>query len=162
MDTKRLTKAALLTAAALILFTVESAIPYPFPVPGIKLGLANVITVYAVYTLSARESALILLTRILVAGLFTGGITVIYSLSGGLLCIAGMLLLRRVIDEDNMWLASVFGAMLHNTGQMIAAVVITQTAAVLWYAPFLLLSGCLSGAFTGAAAQAVCSRLRRK
>ncbi len=154
MDVKRLTRGALLTAVSLILFTIEAQIPYPFPVPGIKLGLANVVTVYAVYTLSAREASLILLARILIAGLFAGN----GSLSGGVLCIAGMLLLRKVISEDNMWLASVFGAMLHNTGQLAAAVAVTQTAAVLWYAPFLLLAGCMAGAFTGAVAQLVAKR----
>lgn len=159
MDVKRLTRGALLTAVSLILFTIEAQIPYPFPVPGIKLGLANVVTVYAVYTLSAREASLILLARILIAGLFAGnGMAMIYSLSGGVLCIAGMLLLRKVISEDNMWLAGVFGAMLHNTGQLAAAVAVTQTAAVLWYAPFLLLAGCMAGAFTGAVAQLVAKR----
>ena len=163
MDVKRLAKCSLLTALSLIIFTVEAQIPYPFPIPGIKPGLANIVTVFAVYTLSGKEATLILLSRILIAGLFSGnGMAMIYSLSGGLLCIAGMLILRRVISKDNMWLTSVFGAVLHNTGQLLAAVMITQTAAVLWYAPFLLLSGCLAGAFTGAAAQAVVRRMERK
>ncbi len=163
MDAKRLTRAALLTAVSLILFTIESQIPYPFPIPGIKLGLANVVTVCAVYRLSAKEASLILLSRILIAGLFSGnGMAMIFSLSGGALCIIGMLILRKLISEENMWLASAAGAMLHNTGQLIAAIAVTRTLAVLWYAPFLLLSGCLAGVFTGAAAQLILKRSRQK
>jgi heptaprenyl diphosphate synthase len=72
-----------------------------------------------------------------------------------------MLILRRFIDEKHIWISSVFGALLHNTGQMAAALIITQTPQLLAYYPFLLVSGCLAGAFTGLCAQIVISRLKK-
>lgn len=160
MKAKRLAELGVLTAAALIIFIIESFIPYPFPIPGIKLGLANIITVYAVYRYRAYEVAAILFVRIILGSVFSGNLTaMIYSLAGGVLCLLGMLLLRKVIDENHLWLSSVFGAVLHNTGQIIAAVVLLQTPAILAYYPFLIVAGCLSGAFTGLCAQVVVKRV---
>ena len=89
METKRLTKLALLTTVALIIFVVESYIPVPVPIPGIKLGLANIITVYAAFTMTAADAVLILVCRIVLGSLFTGtAVSMIYSLGGGALCIA--------------------------------------------------------------------------
>ncbi len=162
MDLKRLTRLGLLTALALIIFIVELQIPSPFPIPGVKLGLANIITVYAVYHYTAAETAAMTFVRITLGSIFSGNImALIYSASGSFLCLTGMLLLRRVIDERHMWLASVFGALLHNTGQMAAALLITQTPSLLLYYPFLVTAGCLAGLFTGLCAQAVSRRLGR-
>ncbi|MCR5652187.1 MAG: Gx transporter family protein [Ruminococcus sp.] len=162
MKARRIAELGVLTAAALIIFIIESFIPYPFPIPGIKLGLANIITVYAVYRYRAYEVAAILFVRIILGSVFSGNITaMIYSLSGGVLCLAGMLLLRKVIDEYHLWLASIFGAVLHNTGQIIAAVIILQTPAIIAYYPFLIVAGCLSGAFTGLCAQIVVKRFKK-
>lgn len=150
-----------MTAIALIIFIVELQIPNPFPVPGIKLGLANIITVYAVYHYRAYETAMMVTVRLLLGAVFSGNIAaLIYSASGSLLCLGGMLLLRFVIDERHIWLASVFGAVLHNTGQMIAALCLLQTPSLVVYYPFLLVSGCLAGLFTGLCAQFLIPRLR--
>ena len=73
-----------------------------------------------------------------------------------------MLVLRRWIDEKHLWMASVFGAILHNTGQMAAALIMLRTPQLLLYYPFLLVSGCLSGAFTGLCAQLITSRLKKR
>jgi len=158
---KRLTELAVLTAVALIIFVVELQIPNPFPIPGIKLGLANIITVYAVYHYRAREVAALVAVRLLLGSVLTGNLSaLIYSASGAFLCLAGMLLLKRVIDEDHLWMASVFGAVLHNTGQMAVALLMLRTPSLLIYYPFLLVSGCLAGAFTGICAQIVTHRLK--
>jgi len=160
MSIKRLTRLALLTAAALIIFIVELQIPNPFPVPGIKLGLANIITVYAVYRFRAYEAAMLVGVRIVLGSVFGGNImALLYSACGSFLCLLGMLLLKKVIDEKHLWLASVFGALLHNTGQMAAALLVTQTPSLLLYFPFLVVSGCLAGAFTGLCAQLILPRL---
>ncbi len=160
---RRLTELAVLTAVALIIFIVELQIPNPFPIPGIKLGLANIITVYAVYHYRAYEVAALVTVRLLLGSIFTGNLTaLIYSAAGAYLCLVGMLLLRRWIDEKHLWMASVFGAVLHNTGQMAAALLMLQTPQILAYYPFLLLSGCLAGAFTGLCAQVVTNRLDRR
>ena len=160
MKVKRLAELGVLTAAALIIFIIESFIPYPFPIPGIKLGLANIITVYMVYRYKAYEVSAVVFVRIVLGSIFSGNFTaLIYSISGSVLCLLGMLLLKKVIDEKHLWLSSVFGAVLHNTGQIIAAVVLLQTPAVIAYYPFLIVAGCLSGAFTGLCAQIVVNRL---
>lgn len=160
---RKLTELAVLTAVALIIFVVELQIPNPFPIPGIKLGLANIITVYAVYHYKAYEVAALVTVRLVLGAVFTGNfMALIYSAAGGYLCLAGMLLLRRWIDEKHLWMASVFGAVLHNTGQMAAALLILQTPQIIAYYPFLLVSGCLAGAFTGLCAQVVTNRLSRR
>lgn len=162
MEVKKLTQLAMLTGVALIIFIVELQIPNPFPIPGIKLGLANIITVYALYNYRAGEVMMIVFTRILLAAMFSGNMmALLYSLSGSLLCLAGMLILKRIIDEKHIWIASVFGAVLHNIGQIAVAVAIMGFG-VLAYLPFLLVSGCLAGAFTGGCAQMVVRRIRIK
>ena len=163
MRTKRLAELSLLTAAALIIFIVELQIPNPFPIPGIKLGLANIITVYAVYHYRPHEVALIVAARLILGTVFSGNITaLIYSAAGGFLCLLGMLLLKKLIDEKHLWMSSVLGAVLHNTGQMAAALIVMRTPQLLLYYPFLLVSGCLAGAFTGLCAQLITARLKNR
>ena len=161
MKAKRIAELSVLTAVSLIIFIIELQIPNPFPIPGIKLGLANIITVFAVYHYKAYEVAMIVTVRLLLGSVFSGNfMALIYSASGAFLCLIGMLLLKRIIDEKHIWIASVFGAVLHNTGQMIAAVIVTQTVEIVAYYPFLLVSGCLAGAFTGFCAQLIMPRIK--
>ncbi len=161
--TKRLTTDALLLTAALIIFIIEAQIPPVVPVPGVKLGLANIITVYAVWRAGARDAFLILIARIILGSIFAGQMTsFLFSLGGGLLCFAAMLLVRKILSEDQIWVASVIGAVFHNIGQTIVAVAVFQTANVAFYFPVLLLSGLVTGLFTGVAAQALLKRLRGK
>lgn len=163
LKTKRMTELAMLTATALIIFIIELQIPNPIPIPGVKLGLANIITVYAVYHYRAGEVLLLVFVRIFLGALFSGYFsTILYSLAGSALCLLGMLLLEKVIDEKYLWLSSVFGAVLHNLGQITAAFLITATPGVFVYVPFLLVSGCLSGAFTGVCAQLILHRIPGK
>ena len=160
MDTKRITRLALLTALALILFTVEAQIPPPVPIPGVKLGLANIITVYAMFRFGPRDTLLILLTRVLLGSFVTGAVSaLIFSLSGGLLCYLVMLALRRVLTERQIWVCGVIGTVTHNIGQVLACVAVYQTTAVLAYLPPLLLSGIVTGLFTGLAATYLLKRL---
>ena len=133
----------MLTAVALIIFVVELQIPNPIPIPGAKLGLVNIITVYAVYQYRAKEVFLIVIVRILLGAFFSG-----------LLCLTGMLFLKKVIPQKYIWLCSVFGAVFHNLGQTIVACLIAGWG-MLAYFPFVLVSGCLAGAFTGGCAQLV-------
>ena len=161
MKAKRLAELSVLTAVSLIIFIVELQIPNPFPIPGIKLGLANIITVFAVYHYKAYEVAMIVGVRLVLGSIFGGNITaLIYSALGAVLCLLGMLLLKRIIDEKHIWIASIFGAVLHNTGQIIAAVIVTQTVQIFAYYPFLLVSGCLAGLFTGLCAQLIMPRIK--
>lgn len=159
MKTGKTVQLALLTALALIIFVVELQIPNPFPIPGVKLGLANIITVYAVYHYRAREVFLVVLIRILLGAVFSGNMAaMLYSLAGGMLCLVGMLPLKRLLSEKYLWVLSVLGAVFHNIGQIAAACLIAGWG-VLAYLPFLLVSGCLAGAFTGVCAQLVVRRI---
>jgi len=157
---RRLAELSVLTAAALIMFIIEMQLPPVVPVPGVKLGLANIITVYAVYCYEPRDAVLVFAARVLLGSLFSGNFTaLIFSLCGGLLCLLGMLLLRRFTERDMMIFASMIGAVLHNIGQTAAAVFVMNTTAVIAYLPYLLFSGCIAGAFTGACAFLVAKRL---
>lgn len=162
MTTKKLTRMALLTATALIIFMVEAQIPPPVPVPGVKLGLANIVTVYAMFALSPAQALAILACRVFLGSVFSGQMmTLFYSLGGGLLCWLSMCLLRRVLTRKQIWVAGVFGAVVHNFGQVLVAVTLTRTPGLIVYLPVLTLSGILTGAFTGAAAQALIDRMER-
>lgn len=159
MKTKRLTELSMLTAAALIIFIVELRFPDILPIPGVKLGLANIFTVYAVYKFSGKEVLLMVLTRIILGAIFSTNLSaLIYSLSGALLCLAGMLLLRKFIPVRYLWLCSIIGAMLHNTGQIVVAVLVMRSFAVMAYFPVLIVAGCIAGAFTGICAQLMLKR----
>lgn len=159
MTARRLTRDALLTAVALILFTVEAQIPAPLPVPGVKLGLANIVTVWAVCLLGPCDALSILLCRVLLGAIFVGNASVLlYSLSGGLLSFCALLLLRRVTTQDQLWICAVFAAIAHNAGQIAAAVFIFRSRAVLAYFPVLAISGAVTGLFTGLCAQFLLSR----
>lgn len=161
MTARRLTRMALLTAAALGIFIVELQIPSLTPVPGIKLGLANIITVYAMFALGPGDTACILGARILLGSMFSGQMmSIFYSLAGGALCYLVMLLLRRLFSPKQIWVCSVFGAAAHNLGQIAVAILITGTPALIWYLPVLMVSGIIAGTFTGLCAQFVLARLR--
>ena len=161
MKTKKLLILALLTGVSLILFLVENQIPAPVPVPGVKLGLGNIIVVCVLFLYGRREALAVLLAKVLLSALLTGSLGALaYSLAGGLLSWGGMSLLRPLLREKQLWVASVLGAMLHNCGQLLAAMLIAATPGLAAYLPVLLLSGMITGFFTGVAAQAVAGRLR--
>jgi heptaprenyl diphosphate synthase len=150
IETKRITMDAVLTATALVIFIIELQFPEIIPIPGIKLGLANVITLVAMFRLGPADTLAILLGRILLGGMFSGRIiSVLYSLAGGLLCYGVTLLLRKTVSESQIWVCGVLGAIAHNVGQILTAVALTRTPELFGYFPILVVSGILTGAFTG-------------
>ncbi len=161
MTVKRLTTCALLTAVALTIFIVELQIPTLAPIPGVKLGLANIVTVYAMFAVGAGDTAAILLSRIVLGSLFSGNMmTILYSLTGGVFCYVVMLLMRRIVTERQIWVCSVMGAIAHNMGQICAAMLVTGTPQLIAYLPVLMISGVLAGLLTGIAAQLLVNKLR--
>ena len=163
MSTKKLAELSMLTAAALIVFIVELRFPDILPIPGVKLGLANIFTVYAVYSFRGRDVLLMVLTRVTLGAIFSSNFSaLIYSLAGALLCLAGMLLVSRIIPIRYLWLCSIIGAMLHNTGQIIVAMAVMRSPAVLPFYPILLTAGCIAGLFTGICAQLIVQRQLKK
>lgn len=162
MNTKKLCRLALLTTIALTIFMVEAQLPTLAPIPGMKLGLANIVTIYAIYTYTPLEALLVLLCRILLGSIFSGQmVSFLYSLCGGLLCFAVSVLLRRFVPVKQLWAVSVVGAMCHNLGQILAATVLMQTVTVFYYLPPLLLCSLVTGAFTGLCAQFLKGRLEK-
>ena len=155
----KLTELAFLTTVALIIFVIELRIPNLIPLPGVKLGLANIITIFAIYHYKPGETAMIVFSRILMGSFFSGNVmAMLYSVAGASLCLGGMLVLKKIIPERYLWMCSVLGAVLHNVGQIIVACLIAGMG-VIAYFPFLLVSGCIAGCFTGMCAQQVISRL---
>ena len=162
MNTKTVVKTALLTAAALIMFFVEARIPNPVPIQGVKLGLANIFVVYALYAINTKSAATLLLCKTVLGGILAGsGIGILYSAVGGMFCFLAMLGMKKALDIRQLWVCSVIGAVGHNAGQLLVAVGITQTWQVLAYAPILAASGIITGIFTGVAAQCIHARLVR-
>ncbi|MBO6052394.1 MAG: Gx transporter family protein [Clostridia bacterium] len=159
---KRLVFDAILTAVALTIFVIELHIPLSVGIPGVKLGLSNIVTVAAVFVLGPADAAGILLARILLGGIFAGQVMALwYSLVGGFCCYLSMLVTHKVLDESQIWLASVIGAVFHNIGQLLAAAAVTRTFAVFWYFPILMVTGILTGLFTGVAAQFTAKRVAK-
>ncbi len=150
MSIKKLTTLAVFTVIALTIFIIENAIPLPIPIPGIKLGLANIITLIVLVNFGPVDALLVLLCRIFIGTMFTGqAMSLLYSLCGGLFCLIAMCLVSRLLSKHFIVLISMFGALFHNLGQVLIAYVTTATIGVLAYLPFLVLSGILTGLFTG-------------
>ena len=141
MKTKKLTVMALTTALAMILSFVESQIPAFVAVPGVKMGLANIAVVFALYKLGWKEAVAVSLVRVVLVSMLFGSIaSLFYSLAGAALSLAGMGLLKRSGKFTEI-VVSVAGGILHNIGQIAMASLILETDALRYYLPFLLLSG---------------------
>jgi len=148
---KRLALGAVLTAMALALSYIERFLPLQLliPLPGVRLGLANIVTVFALYVLGPAPASLILLARCLLGAVFAGNLNaLIYSLMGGAAAMAVMVLLSR-LPGLSVYGVSMGGAAAHNCGQVAAAVLTLGTAAPAAYLPVLLAVSPLTGALTG-------------
>ena len=151
LTTKQLTLCAVLTAMALALSYLENFFPLSLaiPIPGVKLGLANIVMVFALYALGSGQAMLILVARCLLGAVFAGNMNaLIFSLLGGVSAMLVMILLSR-----SRWLSvygvSVGGAAAHNCGQVAAAVLTLGNTAPLYYLPVLLGVSLFTGALTG-------------
>ena len=161
MKTKHLTTLALLTAIALILFTVEAQIPPPVPIPGVKLGLSNIITLVAMVLLGRKEAGAILLVRILMGAMFAGSpSTLLFSAAGGTLAYLVMCVTVGLFHEKQLWIVSALAAIAHNAGQLLTCALVVKTPGVMVYAPILAASGVITGVFTGLAAMFLIRALR--
>lgn len=160
---RRLTRLALLTAVALSIHLLEGQLPPILPIPGAKLGLANVVTLYTMFTIGPGDTLLVLLARILLGSVFSGrATTLFFSLAGGLLCYAATCVLRKILFDRQLWVAGVLGGICHNIGQISVAMAITRTPALIVYLPWLLLCGMATGLFTGLCARFFVKKLPRK
>lgn len=159
MKTRKLTLLSMLCAIALTIFMVEAQIPPLTPIPGIKMGLANIITVFAVFAIGPKEAAAVLFVRVFLGAVFAGNFsTIFYSGAGGVCAILVTILSRRILTKKQLWIAGVLGAIAHSMGQMAMAITITQTVGLIAYLPIMLVASIFSGSFTGLCAQYLVNR----
>lgn len=156
------TKAAYLgvfTALALIFSYIETLIPIHFGIPGVKLGLANLIVVAALYKMGTKDAVILSVARIVLSGfLFANLFSIIYSLAGGLLSLAVMAALKKR-ESFSVMGVSMAGGIFHNVGQLIVAMLVVETFSVAYYLPVLLVAGVITGLLIGIAANGMLIRL---
>ena len=159
MNVKKLTLLAMSVALSMMLSFVESQIPPLAAVPGVKIGLANIVTVFMLYTLGAKEAASVSLIRVVLSSLLFGSvITLAYSLGGAVLSFVFMLLFKRIGAFSSIGV-SIIGGVMHNAGQIAVACIVMETAALSIYLPPLIISGVIAGVAVGVIAGIVSARL---
>ncbi len=159
MTVHKIAYLGLLTALALIASYVEALIPLPMGIPGVKLGLANLIVVWALYTLKAREALLVNILRIFLTGFLFGSLSMIlYSLAGAGLSFLCMWLGKKS-GRFSVCGVSILGGVAHNVGQLLAAMAVVETVSLIYYGPVLLAAGILTGLLIGAVSGEVLKRL---
>lgn len=162
-QTKKLTLCAMLISAALVLSYMERFIPLQMliPLPGVKLGLANIVSLIALYLLSAKDAYIILTLRCVLGAIFCGSITgLLFSLIGGTLSMLTMILARRS-SFLSIYGVSILGAAAHNIGQILTSMILMQSIYIGAYLPYLLCVAIATGLATGAAGAGVLRTLIR-
>ena len=159
IKTRKLTTLGLLTAIALTIFMVENQVPALVPVPGVKLGLANIVTVFTVFALSPRDGILVLCARVFLGAVFAGNFsTIFYSAAGGLLAILSTIGLKKFLKANQLWVAGCVGAIAHSIGQMAMAILLLGTPSLIVYLPVMIAVSIITGLFTGFSAQYLVNR----
>ena len=160
ISTKKLTTLAITISFAMILSYLESRIPAFVAIPGLKIGFANIAIIFALYKLGIKEAAVVSVLRIiLVSTLFGSPVSMIYSLAGGVLSLIAMSLLKCFTPLSEITV-SVCGGVLHNVGQIAMASIMLSTNVIVYYLPFLLVSGIVAGIAVGVAAGILIKRIR--
>ena len=150
----------LLTAMMLVLGFIESLMPVAAGVPGIKLGLSNGVLLFALYMMDAPTAFVLMLLKVLLSGLLFGGVSaMMYALAGGVCSMLGMILLKKL--KFDLITVSMAGAVLHNLGQVLLAMIILETDQLIYYMAILLLVGLACGAVTGVAAKATIGHMKK-
>lgn len=161
MNTSKIAKYGLLIALAMILSYVESLIPAFFAIPGMKLGLTNVVVLFALYAMDEKSAILINIVRIFLVGfMFGNGVSILYSLAGGLLSGAVMMLLKRLLSL-RIVTVSIAGGIAHNLGQILVAMLMLQTKSIAWYLIILWFSGIGAGIVVGIISSEIVKRLSK-
>lgn len=146
-------------ALALIFSYIESLIPFQLGIPGVKLGLANLIIVIALYKMDLKSAYLLSITRVVLSGFMFGNLfSIIYSMAGGILSLSVMALLKKNQGFSVLGV-SIAGGVFHNIGQLIVAMIVVETYSVVYYIPVLLIAGLFTGLVIGIAAGEMLKRL---
>ena len=159
--TKRIAYLGVFTALAFVFSYIEFLLPLNFGVPGIKLGLANLVVIVALYMINVRAACLLSFVRILLMGLTFGNMaSMIYSLAGRMLSLVIMILAKRG-NVFSVTGVSVLGGVSHNVGQIIIAILVVETKSLLYYLPVLIISGTVTGALIGILASILIRHLNK-
>lgn len=151
----------MLTALAFVFSYIEFLLPINLGVPGIKLGLANLVVIVALYLMNVRVACTLSFVRILLTGLTFGNpASMIYSLAGGMLSLAIMIMAKKS-DFFSVTGVSVLGGVFHNVGQIIVAILVVETKSLLFYLPVLILSGTVAGVLIGILASILIRHLNK-
>lgn len=162
MRSRKVAQYGLFAALAILMGYVEMLIPLPLLVPGMKLGLANVIIVIVLYHMDAKSAFFISLVRVLMSGLlFQGFAGLLYSLAGALLSLAVMVLLKKT-GKVSITGVSVMGGVFHNVGQILVAAAVVENIKMAYYLPFLLVTGVVTGFVIGAVARLALGYVQRR
>lgn len=162
MKTKRLTLYALMTALAMVLSYLESLVPLSFAVPGVKMGLPNIVIVFALYKMGFRPACVISLVRVVLVSILFGNVfSMVYSLAGAVLSLGAMWLLKKSGKFSSVGV-SVAGGLAHNVGQIIVAIFVLQTGGLIWYLPALCVSGTIAGICIGIVGGIMVKRINMK
>lgn len=161
MTVKKLTLTAFMLTLAIVLSFFESLMPaLPFMPPGVKLGLSNIVTMYALFTIDRKTAFTLNVLKSVFVFTQRGVIAAALSLTGGIVSLVVIILLDLVLGKHISYLAlSVAGAVFHNLGQFACVVLIFDDSAVLWYIPLLIVSGVVMGSVTGTLLNVVMPRL---
>lgn len=144
----------------MILSFIESRLPTFVPIPGVKLGLANVAVIFTLYKLGIWQAASVSAVRVLLSAMLFGTpVSAIYSLAGACLSLLGMVILARVVRMHTVGV-SIAGGVLHNAGQIAVACLMLETNVIIYYLPYLVISGTLAGIAIGTAAALLIKRIR--
>ena len=158
---KNVAMMAMMIALALVFSYVETLIPINFGIPGVKLGLANLVIVAVIYLFGGKEALLVSVVRIFLSGFMFGNMTsIMYSLAGGLLSLAVMLLLKKT-DRLSILAVSVMGGIFHNIGQLIIAILVVENLKLIFYIPVLLISGFVTGLLIGVVSRVILPAVKR-
>ena len=158
--TLKLTTLAITISFAMVLSYIEGRIPAFVAIPGIKVGLANIAVIFTLYKLGVKEAVAISLIRVaLVSMLFGSPVSLIYSFSGAVLSLLSMILLKKLTPLTTVAI-SVTGGVMHNIGQIAAACFMLSTNVVIYYLPFLLISGTVAGIVVGIASALLADRVK--
>ena len=161
LDTRRMVTLSALIAVAMILSYVESLVPAFVAVPGVKMGLSNIATVFALYTLGWPYAICVSVVRVFLSALLFGNfVSLIYSLSGAALALIAMILLKKSNFFSSIGI-SVAGGVCHNAGQIIAACIVMENAAISLYIIPLIISGTLAGVLIGVVAGMLVERIKK-
>ncbi len=157
---RSLSMTALFASLSLVFGYIEYLIPFNFGIPGVKLGLANLITVIMLYTFSHRQAFCVLIIRILACSILFGNIySLWYSLAGGILSFAMMAIIKGIRGFSSVGV-SIVGGVCHNIGQLIVAILLLDSPQIALYLPVLLISGAITGAIIGITAYPIIKRLK--